>query len=250
MAQLAGADLWHMNCMVGRAVGHFDLEDQGLTFMLSLSPPPYMIIDQSGRRFTDESAQANFHPYFYQHLLPFDPITSRYYRIPSYWILDGQRLASGPLTPAEQGLSGVGRYKWSSDNSREIELGWISPAASIPILAEAIGVDSALLQETFDDYQEACRLGHDRYGRPRETLLPFEEGPLFAVRLFPGGASTLGGPRRDAQARVVDADGIPIEGLFAAGELGSVIGRLYPAAGSNYADAVAFGQIAAESATA
>jgi succinate dehydrogenase/fumarate reductase flavoprotein subunit len=68
------------------------------------------------------------------------------------------------------------------------------------------------------------------------------------VARYPGGANTCGGPRRNERAEVLDVFGEPIQGLYAAGELGEVIGLLYPAGGCNLSDAFCFGQIAAESA--
>ena len=42
--------------------------------------------------------------------------------------------------------------------------------------------------------------------------------------------------------------GEAIPGLYAAGELGQVLGMLYPADGANLSDAFCFGQLAVESA--
>ena len=66
------------------------------------------------------------------------------------------------------------------------------------------------------------------------------------MKLYPGGANTQGGPRRNARAEVLNTDGEPIAGLYSAGELGAIYGMLYPGAG-NLAECLAFGRIAAES---
>jgi succinate dehydrogenase/fumarate reductase flavoprotein subunit len=66
------------------------------------------------------------------------------------------------------------------------------------------------------------------------------------VPLFPGGSNTSGGPRRNERAQVLDTEGRPIPGFYAAGELGQPIGLLYPADGSNLSEGVCFGRIAAE----
>ena len=70
------------------------------------------------------------------------------------------------------------------------------------------------------------------------------------MALYPGGSNTCGGPRRDERARVLDPFGVPIPGLYAAGELGEPFGVLYPSSGSNLSEALCFGQIAAETAAA
>src|SRR5690606_11384997 len=90
----------------------------------------------------------------------------------------------------------------------------------------------------------------DRFGRPRQSLVPIDEPPFYCMPLFPGGSNTCGGPRRDERARILNAFGQPIAGLFGAGELGQATGILYPAAGANLSEAFCFGQIAAEEALA
>ena len=72
-------------------------------------------------------------------------------------------------------------------------------------------------------------------------LLP----PLYAIQMTPGVATASGGPRRDAEARVVRQGGGPIPGLFAAGASGSIWGHLTEH-GGGLTDAIVFGQIAGE----
>ena len=45
---------------------------------------------------------------------------------------------------------------------------------------------------------------------------------------------------------MIDPFGRPIQGLYAAGELGQVSGLLYPGDGSNLSEALCFGQITVE----
>ena len=68
------------------------------------------------------------------------------------------------------------------------------------------------------------------------------------MKLWPGGPNTTGGPRRDAEGRILDVRGKPIPGLYGAGELGQVSGLMYPADGGNLCEAFCFGQITAENA--
>src|SRR3546814_7996361 len=59
MAQAVGADLWHMNQMIGRAVGHFAHPDgREISFNISVNPPGYAIVDKYGQRFANEYLQA------------------------------------------------------------------------------------------------------------------------------------------------------------------------------------------------
>jgi 3-oxosteroid 1-dehydrogenase len=67
----------------------------------------------------------------------------------------------------------------------------------------------------------------------------------------PGDLGTKGGLLTDADARVLDTDGQPIAGLYAAGNTtASVMGRTYPGPGSTIAPAVVFGHRAGRHAAA
>src|SRR3546814_13760133 len=51
MAQAVGADLWHMNQMIGRAVGHFTHPDgREMSFNISVNPPGDRKSVVSGKR--------------------------------------------------------------------------------------------------------------------------------------------------------------------------------------------------------
>lgn len=250
LAQSVGADLWHMNQMVGRGVARF-VDDEGVEqiFQLRISPPGYVITDAHGRRFASEQPQAESKHAYYHHLIVYDPDANEYPRIPSYWFFDRRRIEAGMLTSPVSGRVGVGLYEWSEDNRREIERGWIAEGATIADAAAAAGVlDPAAAAATVARYNAACAEGEDPLGRPPDSLVALDSPPYYCVPIYPGGSNTSGGPRRDAAARVLNVEGQPIPGLFAAGELGSPIGRLYPADGSNISEALCFGQIAAETA--
>jgi succinate dehydrogenase/fumarate reductase flavoprotein subunit len=250
MAQAVGADLWHMNQMIGRAVGRF-LDEHGVEqiFQFRMAPPGYVITDSHGRRFASEQPQAESKHAYYHHLIVYDPDASEYPRIPSYWFFDRRRIEAGMLTSPVSGRVGVGLYDWSEDNRREIDRGWIAEGATVAEAAALAGVlEPELAAETVAAYNAACAAGEDPFGRPAETMVALDRPPYYCVALYPGGSNTSGGPRRDAAARVLGVDGAPIPGLFAAGELGSPIAQLYPADGSNLSEALCFGQIAAETA--
>ncbi|GAA1866545.1 hypothetical protein GCM10009836_53690 [Pseudonocardia ailaonensis] len=248
MAQAAGAGLWHMNQMIGRAIGHFPLDtaDGGwLNFLIDVNPPGYLIVDRHGRRYADETMQAQLLHGFYYEMLSYDYERAEYARIPSYWLFDSRRLAAGPLTLTHLGACKVGLYDWSPDNSAEIERGWIGRGATPAEAGAAVGMpDPQSLDAAVRDYNA---LTEDPLGRPAESLLPLEP-PYYCVPLYPGGSNTSGGPVRDAGGRVLDPWGDPVPGLYAAGELGQPVGMLYPADGANLSEAFCFGRIAASTA--
>jgi succinate dehydrogenase/fumarate reductase flavoprotein subunit len=250
MAQDVGADLWHMNQMIGRAIGNFPMPDGSrLGFIIDIAPPGYVITDRYGARFADEASQAALLHGFYYELLQFDHHLGEYPRVPCYWFFDERRRRAGPLTHVNLGACAVGLYDWSPDNAKEIESGWILRGNTIEEVAAAAGVaEPSRAAATVRAYNEACRSGEDPFGRPAESLVPLDDPPYYCVPLWPGGSNTSGGPRRDEFARVLDVFGAPIAGLYAAGELGQPVGLRYPADGSNLSEALCFGQIAAEEA--
>jgi succinate dehydrogenase/fumarate reductase flavoprotein subunit len=249
LAQSVGADLWHMNQMIGRAIGHFTLEDgRPVNAIVRLDPTGYVITDKRGQRFTDEAAQARIieHTFYYE-LVNFDRVTRDYPRIPCYWFMDQRRIEAGPLGGSTDAFD----YTWSKDNRAELDRGWISQGNTIAEAARAAGVlDPEAAQRSVLEYNQGCESGTDPFGRPAETLAPLAAPPFYCVPLYPGGPNTCGGPRRDERARILDPFGEPIPGLYGAGELGEPIGLLYPASGCNLSEAYSFGQIAAETALA
>jgi succinate dehydrogenase/fumarate reductase flavoprotein subunit len=251
MAQAAGADLWHMNQMIGRAIGHFELEDGGeLNVPIVIAGGAYVLLDQDCKRFANEVLQANGRHDFYYELLVYESERARYPRIPCYWFFDAERLRF-PIVNQLTGATVVGIYDWSPDNSREVERGWIHTGATVEEAAAKAGLDPAAAAAAVREYNELCASGReDPLGRPRESLVPIDEAPICCVPLYPGGSNSAGGPRRNERAEIVDPFGEPIPGLYGAGELGQAMGLLYPAGGCNISEALCFGQIAAESALA
>jgi succinate dehydrogenase/fumarate reductase flavoprotein subunit len=247
MAQEAGADLWHMNQMVGRAIGHFELDGQELNFVIGIHPPGYVITDRYGRRFANEYPQAEMKHSFYYELLAYDAEKNEYPRNPCYWIFDDRHMASGQLVSSLGGTVGAGYYDWSPDNSKEVAQGWIKQADTIEELAVLAGfADPDTVVRTVAAYNQGCAAGQDAFGRPADSLIPLDRPPYYCVPLYPGGPNTCGGPRRDEHARILNPFGQPIPGLYGAGELGEAVGLLYPANGSNLSESVCFGRLAAE----
>jgi succinate dehydrogenase/fumarate reductase flavoprotein subunit len=245
MAQAVGADLWHMNGMAGRAIAHFP--DFAPGFICNMRPGGYILVDQNGQRYANEITQAELRHSFYYSMLLFDYERREYPRIPSFWVFDRRRFSAGPLTFTQIGPTGVGLYNWSDDNSAELARGWISQGASLEELANAAGIrEPRLLSDTVGEYNRASATGHDQLGRPPESLVALDEPPYYCVPVYPGGTNTSGGPRRNAQAEILDPFGNAIPGLYGAGELGQAMGVLYPGDGANISDALCFGRIAAE----
>jgi hypothetical protein len=260
MAQKAGADLWHMNA-VSSSLG-IKVPDFEPGFLVMIGTPGHIIVDRNARRFVNERG-------IEQHagLLAvdhYDTQTLTYPRIPCYLIFDETARLQGPISRVT-GLGAAGRdYTWSRDNSDEIARGWIQTAGTLEELAVILGLPAEPLRETVARWNSDIQNGADTlFDRPLAsrgqdkpaykdfvpTVLsaPIESPPFYGLPLYPCIVNTQGGPRRNAEARIVDPFGQPIPRLYSAGELGSMWGMIYQGAG-NIAECLVFGRIAGRNA--
>ncbi|MGD1279267.1 FAD-dependent oxidoreductase [Mycobacterium seoulense] len=81
---------------------------------------------------------------------------------------------------------------------------------------------------------------------PASSVLgPIDSPPYYAVRVDASALATVGGPRTDAHARVLDEGGAVIPGLYAAGNAGgAATGGFYGGAGCTISLALTFGHLA------
>ena len=123
--------------------------------------------------------------------------------------------------------------------------GAVFTAWSIEDLATKIGVPPAALRTSVNRFngfafsgvdtdQSRGRSAYDHYFTdpavfPNSCLASLWEAPFYAFKIVPGDLGTKGGLLTDADARVIDTNGNPVEGLYAAGNTtASVMGRTYP----------------------
>jgi succinate dehydrogenase/fumarate reductase flavoprotein subunit len=261
MAQRAGADLWHMNTMVGY-----------LNIWVPEYKPAWLLIfgrgiwvNKYGRRYTDEGTRIMSHNWWLKHT-DYSLTEPGYTGLPSYLIFDENMRKQGPIAansstdekyvlgiqafPAELGGCPEG---WSKDNSREIEKGWIKKGDTVEALGKAIGgaMDPAALKETVEKYNGYCEQGYDpEFGRGAQALKPLDTPPYYACALYPGGINTCGGPRRNGYGQVLDPFKEVIPRLYSAGEMGSICGNIYAIGGLNAGEMLASGRLAGRSAAA
>ena len=117
---------------------------------------------------------------------------------------------------------------------------------SIVELAEAIGIPAAELEATLNRYNVQQKAGMDEdYGRSAAQMTAaLEAAPYYAVCVTPAIHHTMGGLSVNTSTQVLKADGTPIPGLYAAGE---VTGGLHGAnrlGGNGVADIVVNGRLA------
>ncbi|WP_161633882.1 FAD-dependent oxidoreductase [Sphingobium sp. C100] len=205
--------------------------------------PGFVLVDPQGRRFVNEGAS-------YQDL---GNVMIRK-AIRSAWLI----CCHGALRTYGMGHVKPAPLPYQS----YIRKGYLRTAATIPALAEALAMEPAVLAATVERFNRFAREGHDpdfykgqdgytaEQGdpahRPDPTLGPLEPGPFYAVEIRPGEFSTINGLETDASARVLDAAGAPIAGLYAVGvDSNSVFRGAYPGGGGSIGPAMTFGYIAA-----
>lgn len=261
MVQDVGAALWHMNCCSARLVLKF------ADFPIAFAPDyagfgtpsgspahvdtedtcGFVIVDRRGKRYTNEG-EIKTHTLYYETTL-YDSQRLEFPRVPSFWVFDDRRIRLGPLASRVGPMGAHKLYQWSKDNEVELEKGWIVKGETIAELADKLQIEAGNLEKTIDTYNAYCARKEDpEFKRPPQRLKALDNPPYFAVNLFPGGPNTQGGPRRNKRAQILNSEGEAIPGLYAAGEFGSIFGMIYPAAGGNISECIAFGRIAGQNA--
>lgn len=254
MCQAIGADLWHMNNKMGPISMGFLTEDLGPEMAkspvwLTYGAKSYFFVDKYGKRFMNEKRESQ-HGHGWHAVDYYDGNVGEYPRIPCWIVFDEAVRTAGPLqTPMKFTWWGwFSGYEWSSDNSAEVEKGWIQQGTTIEELAGKIDVDPEALKSSLEKFNGIAAGEDDEFGRSAEVAIPLE-GPFYAIQGWPSMVNTQGGPRRDHMSRVIHADGNPIPHLYSAGEFGSVYAWMYQG-GGNIAECLAFGRVAGTNAAA
>jgi len=244
----------------GEAVGAAtDLMDEAWWFPGMLTPtgmrsifherqaPNQFIVNSAGQRFVNEScsyvafgrAQIAGHATGVSH-------------IPAFLITDHRGWTHNlignhrPGTPMPEG--------W-------VESGALTIADTLEELAGKLGMPPAALVATAERFNGFAREGRDLdfrrgesaydnyYGDhrlPNPNLAEVKTAPYYAFRVVPGDLGTKGGLLTDENARVLDRQGVPIPGLYAAGNSSAaVMGKSYAGPGATIGPAMTFAWVAA-----
>lgn len=143
--------------------------------------------------------------------------------------------------------------RWLTDWETEVERGNTIMADSLEELAEKLGFDAQQTQnfleaiETYNGYVDA---GEDPDFGKTSFAFKVEQGPFFATPRKPALHHTMGGLSIDTGAHVLDTQGNPIPGLYAAGEVTGGIHGGNRLGGNAVADCLTFGRIADTNAAA
>lgn len=132
-------------------------------------------------------------------------------------------------------------------------------AASLAELARSCGISEDGLSRTMDEFNRACQPGSfspltvdhlatSGIAPPKSNWSrPIDVAPYYAYPIMAGICFTYGGVKTNRRAQVIDNDGRPIPGLYAAGEAAGLYYQVYTGATSVLRGAV-FGKIAGEDA--
>lgn len=148
-----------------------------------------------------------------------------------------------------------------------VKSGYLRQAGTLGALARACGIDADGLEQTVRRYNGHATVGEDPdfgkgstpYNRiqgdpghgPNPCLAPLQQGPYYALALYPGSLGTFAGIRSDAHGRALDAQGSPVPGLYVVGnDSASVMGGNYPAGGITLGPAMTFGYLIGQHAAA
>jgi 3-oxosteroid 1-dehydrogenase len=224
------------------------VELSAISGQMDLAKPHAILVDQSGVRYMNEGGS---YMAFCQNMLKRNREVPA---IPSWWIMDEQYMSAYMF---------CGTMAGSKKPQKWYDLGFLKRADTLEELAKACNVDPVRLTATVEKFNVSVRSGRDvefhrgdraydnwlgdHFHRPSNTLGTIEKGPFYAAPMVPGDVGTFGGVVTDVHARVLRQDGSPIPGLYATGNsTASVMGRVYPGAGSSIGPSFTWGYIAAK----
>jgi succinate dehydrogenase/fumarate reductase flavoprotein subunit len=208
--------------------------------------PGAIAVDRHGRRFTNEAR--SYHEFVRAMFRAGEDA------MPCWLICDS-------LFLWRYGLGAVKPFALSL--RRRLDSGYLIEGATLRALEQALGIEPAQLEATVERFNADAREGADReFGRggdayqrylgdadqkPNPCVAPIEHAPFYALALYPGDLGTAAGLVTDENARVLDAAGEPIAGLYACGnDMSSIMNGAYPGPGITLGPALTFGYLAAK----
>ncbi|MCW2734728.1 MAG: kstD 4 [Mycobacterium sp.] len=208
---------------------------------LERTRPRSIIVNRAGKRFLNEAGEYNSMAGPFHHLDP----RFGYLNDPAWIVFDALHLK---------------KYGFLGIEPDGVVPDWYCKSADLNELGHKTGIDPEGLARTVDAWNHKVEAGSDPdFGRGSsaydgywgdnaaatpalQTLGPIDTAPYFAVPVTVGAMGTKGGPRTDADGRVLHVDGKPIPGLYAAGNaMAGVTGKAYGGAGGTIGPAMVFG---------
>lgn len=217
MDEFACGDLWPFAAVMmdGTLPDTFD----GTHFYAGVANLPVLMVDGAGRRLAAEN-------------LPFQAFS-----IPKLTCTsDG--CAWSVWDSAWESKFPEGGYMvedYTTSNTQEeidknVENGVTFKFDTIEELADHCGFDKEIFMATFNRYNDLCAQGVDLdFYKDPLWMNAIDTPPYYASKHCSSMTSTRGGLKNDERCRVLDKEGRPIPGLYAAGNTaGSFYGNVYP----------------------
>lgn len=125
-----------------------------------------------------------------------------------------------------------------------VATGHVTAADTLEELAEATGMDAGKLQASIDAYNAVIDGGTDELGFVADNTADAKmtEGPWYACRKVPTVHHTMGGIHVNLDSQALSADGTPIAGLYACGEVTGGIHGSNRLGGNAICDCMTFGR--------
>jgi succinate dehydrogenase/fumarate reductase flavoprotein subunit len=212
--------------------------------LLDRAKPGLIAVNKDGRRFVNESD--SYHD-FAEAMLRTSAATPA---VPAWLICDRGFVR-------DYGIGLVHPGAGSRVLERYVADGYLKRADALMELAQAIGVEGKNLLRTVQEHNRYAETGIDEaFGKggteynqfngdpantPNPCLRPIAEAPYFAVAVYPSTMGTCVGLSTDGDARVLDADGRAIAGLYAVGnDMASLFRGIYVGPGITLGPALVF----------
>jgi succinate dehydrogenase/fumarate reductase flavoprotein subunit len=212
-------------------------------FVMDRAKPGFITVNQEGKRFVNESTS------YHRYGLAMQADGA----VPAYLICDATALKKYGVGMVRPGAKNLGSFladgyltcgaNWA-DLANNLQINPANLEASIARLNAfaASGTDRDFHRgET--DYQR--NIGDAAAGNKNANLGALTTAPFYAVKLFPGDIGAATGFATNANACALDANQLPIPGLYAAGnDMHSMMGGAYPAPGITIGPGLVFAYIA------
>ena len=226
-------------------------------FVMDRAKPGFVTVNQAGQRFVNEST--SYHLFGLAMQDAHRRNAGQPSSIPAYLICDADALRRYGIGMVRPG--GGGLQPFLAD-------GYLTAAPTLAELARKLGIAATGLEATVAQMNQCAVTGEDPvFGRgvtayqqnigdatrggKNPNLGPLRTAPFYAVRLYPGDIGASTGFATDTDARVLDAQGRPIVGLYAVGnDMQSIMGGVYTAPGITIGPGLVFGYLAARHAVA
>jgi len=255
----------HSGIMLHQTLATADLSAKGFDELTLRMPriltyvPSFLRVDHTGNRFADETTVLTA-----THLSNAAAFTGGYtYVLVSQSkmnkLMEGGLEAIGfaqmpAMPPAFRPAALTPYIPWTTVQEAldaMVEVGGGFFGETIEEVAAAAGFNVDLFVETFNNYQRFAQNGLDeRFNKRAEWLIYYEYGPFYLIEATFNQLGTVVGLVVNAELQVLDANSIPIPGLFAVGNdaKSTLYNTMYTGSGDGLGFAITSGYVAGENA--